>query len=152
MRHIPLLLGITFFVSNYLAAQQGEADARELQEIEAVVNSYSQARTGGDSLLLSQILTAETDQLVSSGVWRKGKEEAMRGMGRSSENNPGTRTLEVEQIRLLTSDCAIADARYEIKNEDGTERKMWSTFLLVRTPQGWKISAIRNMLPARATN
>jgi hypothetical protein len=117
-----------------------------------VVNSYSQARTGGDSLLLSQILTAETDQLVSSGVWRKGKEEAMRGMGRSSENNPGTRTLEVEQIRLLTSDCAIADARYEIKNEDGTERKMWSTFLLVRTPHGWKISAIRNMLPARATN
>jgi hypothetical protein len=27
---------------------------------------------------------------------------------------------------------------------------MWSTFLMVRQPDGWRIAAIRNMLPAPA--
>ncbi|TDI72183.1 MAG: DUF4440 domain-containing protein, partial [Bacteroidetes bacterium] len=33
-------------------------------------------------------------------------------------------------------------------NADGTARKMWSTFIVVRNEDGWKIAAIRNMLPA----
>ena len=52
--------------------------------------------------------------------------------------------VNVETIRFLTKDTAIADGRYEIN-----DRKMWSTFLMVRTPDGWKIGAIRNMLPAK---
>jgi len=40
------------------------------------------------------------------------------------------------------------DARYEIQNADGTTRKMWDTFIVVLDNDAWKISAIRNMLPA----
>jgi uncharacterized protein (TIGR02246 family) len=152
MKDILLIMGITLCFVQKTAAQPGETGTKVQQEIEAVVNSYSKARTDQDSVLLDDILTADIDQLVSSGVWRRGRDEAVRGMGRSSVNNPGTRTLTVENTRLLTPDCAIADARYVIENGDGTSRKMWSTFLLVRTSKGWKISAIRNMLPAPSTN
>jgi hypothetical protein len=38
---------------------------------------------------------------------------------------------------------ALADGRYEIG-----DRKMWTSFVMVREKDGWKISAIRNMLPA----
>lgn len=148
MRHILLIIGFTFGLAHYLSAQQGKPNARAQREIEAVVDSYSRARTGKDTVLLDHILTTDIDQLVSSGVWRMGKAEAMQGMNQSSENNPGSRTITVERVRLLTADCAVADARYIIRNEDDSARKMWSTFLLVRTNAGWKISAIRNMLPA----
>jgi len=67
---------------------------------------------------------------------------------KSSGSNPGTRTLKIENIRMLNNTCAIVDCRYEIQNTDGTMRKMWSTFIVVAEMKIWKISAIRNMLPA----
>lgn len=118
------------------------------QEIYALIAAYSLARETQDSLLLKRILTEDIDQLVSSGEWRKGIGEALQGMRRSSEANPGTRTLTVEHLRFLGSKCAIADARYEIRNSQGTTRRMWSTFVVVRHQGRWKITAIRNMLPS----
>jgi len=70
-------------------------------------------------------------------------------MLRSSESNPGSRKLIIEKIRFITTESAIVDARYEIQNPDGTVRKMWSTFVVVRENKMWKITAIRNMLPSR---
>jgi len=86
--------------------------------------------------------------LVSSGTWRYGKNACMHGMMQSSENHPGERSLTIEKIRLLNSSAAIVDTRYEIKNGDGSTRKMWSTFIVVLDGKSWKISGIRNMLPA----
>ena len=90
----------------------------------------------------------DVDQLVSTGEWRKGIRAAVDGMVKSSASKPGTRTLTVESIRMLDTNAAIVDCRYEIQNEDDTYRKMWSTFLAVREKTAWKIAAIRNMLPA----
>ena len=117
--------------------------------IVALINSYSLARENRDSVSLSQILTQDIDQLVSNGEWRSGIEAATKGMQRSSANNGGKRTLTVDKIRFPHKKVAIADARYEIENADGTSRKMWSTFVVVQQKGEWKISAIRNMLPAR---
>ena len=69
-------------------------------------------------------------------------------MLQSSENNPGTRKLIIEKMRFFNSESGIVDARYEIQNADGTVRKMWSTFIVVYTENMWKITGIRNMLPA----
>ncbi len=69
------------------------------------------ARAKKDTLLLRNILTEDIDQLVSSGKWRKGKEESMKGMLQSSENNPGTRTLNIENIRLLNPQCGNSRCR-----------------------------------------
>jgi len=99
-------------------------------------------------VLLKEILVKDIDQLVSSGVWRNGIAAAVKGMMESSTENPGDRTLKVESIRFLDPEVAIVDCRYEIKNTNGTIRKMWSTFMVVVETEQWKIAAIRNMLPA----
>ena len=100
-----------------------------------------------DTVLLKSILTPDVDQLVSTGEWRNGVSASVKGMLRSSASSPGTRTLNIEKIRLLNANCALVDCKYEIKNTDGTPRKMWSTFIAVTDKGAWKISAIRNMLP-----
>ena len=67
----------------------------------------------------------------------------------SSGRTGGSRSITVEGVRLLNADTAIADGRYELTGLAGGEsRRMWSTFVLVRTRKGWRIAAIRNMLPA----
>ncbi len=68
-------------------------------------------------------------------------------MLRSSNRNPGQRTITVEQIRFLDSEVAVVDTRYKIQLEDGDVRNLWSTFLVVRQEGEWKIAAIRNMSP-----
>ncbi len=118
------------------------------QDLHALINQYTEAREKKDTVLLKNILTADVDQLVSSGEWRNGVKGSIGGMVRSSERNPGTRRLSIEKIRILNTGSAIVDARYEIENPDGTTRKMWSTFIVIQQEGRWKIAAIRNMLPA----
>lgn len=113
-----------------------------------LVAKYAEARDKADTILLKSIITEDMDQLVSSGEWRYGMDAAVKGMIGSSQANPGERILKVERVRYLSEQTGIADARYTIKNEDGSERKMWSTFVAVKKGKNWKISAIRNMLPA----
>lgn len=130
-------------------AQQNEPTDKQKKEITALIDKYSLARENKDTVLLKAILTSDVDQLVSTGEWRNGVQSSVKGMLRSSAAAPGTRTLVVEKIRLVTSGSAIVDCRYEIQNEDGSPRKMWSTFVVVSEKNVWKISAIRNMLPTR---
>ncbi len=99
-------------------------------------------------MLLKTILTTDVDQLVSTGEWRNGIGASVEGMLKSSGNSPGTRTLNIEKIRLLNQNSAIVDCKYEIQDKDGTTRKMWSTFIVLSDKKVWKISAIRNMMPA----
>lgn len=128
--------------------QQKEPTDKQKKDITSLIDKYSLARENKDTVLLKTILTPDVDQLVSTGEWRDGIQTAVKGMLRSSAAAPGTRTLTVEKVRLVTSNSAIVDCRYEIRNDDGSLRKMWSTFVVVSEKGGWKISAIRNMLPS----
>lgn len=117
--------------------------------ITELIGNYSEAREKRDTVLLKTILTSDVDQLVSTGEWRDGVASAVKGMQRSSAGNPGTRILVVDKIRLIDAGSALVDCRYEIKNDDGSIRKMWSTFIVVNAKNNtWRIAAIRNMLPA----
>jgi hypothetical protein len=141
-----LLLLLSNAVAGY--AQFAKLTDRQRQSITAVINQYSQARESRDTLLLKKILTIDVDQLVSTGEWRTGMAEAVQGMMKSSSSNPEHRTLTVDKIRLVTTNSAIVDCRYEIANANGDPKKMWSSFIVVADKGVWKISAIRNMLPA----
>lgn len=143
---ITICLIASAFAAN---AQSIQITTQQRQDITAVIDSYSLARENRDTVLLKQILIPEVDQLVSNGEWRNGIASSVQGMLASSANAPGTRTLTVDRIRLLSAGTAIVDCRYEIQNADGSSRKMWSTFVLVLDRDKWKIAAIRNMLPAR---
>ena len=125
------------------------AGSQDEQAIKDLVAAYAAARESRDSAAIRKLFTEDADQLVSSGVWRRGRESLVQGMLGSSQRNPGTRTLTVQTVRFPTPDVAVADARYVIKDTGGAgDRRMWSTFLCVRTETGWRIAAIRNMLPA----
>jgi hypothetical protein len=129
-----------------LAQTKQEDQAR--RDILRLIDQYSLSRESQDTTLLKTLLTEDIDQLVSTGEWRRGFAGSFAGMIRSSSTNSGDRTLTVDQLRFISSDIAIVDARYEIKNAGGNVRKMWSTFVVVRDKKEWKITAIRNMLPA----
>jgi hypothetical protein len=66
----------------------------------------------------------------------------------SSARTSGVRTIEVETVRFVSADVAVADGRYEIAGPEGTPpRRMWTTFVMARQGGAWRISAIRNMRP-----
>ena len=147
MKKTMLFLLFYSVVVSAVYSQQKEPSDKQKKDITALIDKYSLARENKDTVLLKAILTTDVDQLVSTGEWRNGVQSSVKGMLRSSAATPGTRTLTVEKIRLISSTSAIVDCRYEIENADGTPRKMWSTFIVVSEKAGWKISAIRNMLP-----
>jgi hypothetical protein len=148
MKTVFLFLPTIFLGGIVSYCQHRSPDETQRKAIVSLIDQYSGAREKSDTVLLKKILTDDIDQLVSTGEWRNGIRAAVEGMLRSSGNNPGTRTLRVENIRMLSSSSAVADCRYEIQNTDGTMRRMWSTFIVVLENKTWKISAIRNMLPS----
>jgi hypothetical protein len=147
MKNICFLLVIIVSASVGYGQQANLADSQR-KDITALIAQYSHVRESRDTVMLKKILTTDIDQLVSTGEWRSGIGAAVKGMMKSSTNNPGSRTLTVDKIRLITPVCAIVDCRYEIANANGNTRKMWSSFIVVADKGLWKISAIRNMLPA----
>ena len=132
----------------FLYGQNNTVADHHRKAITFLIDQYSEAREKRDTALLKTILSADEDQLVSTGEWRNGIGTAVQGMLKSSASSPGTRTLKVDKIRMLTPATAIVDCKYEIQNTDSTMRRMWSTFIIVAEKEAWKISAIRNMLPA----
>jgi len=148
MKNCLFLLLLKVTTITVLHAQNTVPADKEKKDIYALIDKYSEAREKKDTILLKNILTTDVDQLVSTGEWRNGVASSVKGMLSSSANSPGTRTLTVDKLRMLNATTAIVDCRYEIKNADNTPRKMWSTFIVVSDKGLWKISAIRNMLPA----
>lgn len=112
-----------------------------------VVKRYVDARDARDAKAIEALFTADADQLVSSGVWRRGRAEVVKGTLASSEAAGGKRTIAVQTVRFLSPDVALADGPYEIAGA-AEARKMWTSITVVRKPEGWRIAAIRNMLPA----
>lgn len=136
-----------------IVASQGNRGAaqvvRDETAVRDAVKQYLDARDRRDMDALRALFTEDADQLVSSGEWRKGREAIVRGTLQSSAQTTGTRTIVIQNVRFPGPDVAIADGPYEIAGgQDTAARKMWSSFVMVRTAGGWKISAIRNMLPA----
>ena len=148
MKSIFLLLTFTVTSIFFLYGQNIMPGDKQRKDIYSLIDKYSQAREKRDTVLLKTILTTDVDQLVSTGEWRIGIDASVKGMLNSSANSPGTRTLNIEKLRLLNVNSAIVDCKYEIQNADGTIRKMWSIFIVASYKGIWKISAIRNMLPA----
>jgi uncharacterized protein (TIGR02246 family) len=117
--------------------------------VRAIVRKYMDARDRQDAHALEALFTADADQLVSSGEWRKGRAELVKGTLASSQSTGGKRTITVTSVRFLAPGVAIADGHYDLTGLAGGEnRNMWTTLVVTRDTNGWRIAAIRNMLPA----
>jgi len=88
-----LLLGLLLF--------DVERDVRE------VVSRYVNAREQRDPAAAAALFTADADQLVSSGEWRKGRDALVKGAMASSQTSTGKRTIEIESVRFLAPTVAI---------------------------------------------
>jgi uncharacterized protein (TIGR02246 family) len=140
------LVALAFFIPG--ADQAGSTGAsKDDRAVRAVVRQYVEAREARDPKAVAALFTADADQLVSSGEWRLGRDNVVTGSLASSAQTGGKRTIDVERVRLVSSEVAIADGRYAIVG-DGNDRRMWSTFVMVKASGSWRIAAIRNMLPA----
>jgi uncharacterized protein (TIGR02246 family) len=125
------------------------AQSAEETQIRDVIRKYVDAREKRDAKAVEGLFTADADQLTSSGDWRKGRPDVVKGTIASSQNTGGTRTITIETVRVIAPGVAIADGRYEIAGlAGGGTRSMWTSFTLAHAAEGWRIAAIRNMLPA----
>ncbi|MGH9163365.1 MAG: YybH family protein [Vicinamibacteraceae bacterium] len=151
--HAAGLLAVLAFVTLRAApagAQTAGSAAADEAAIRALVAKYVEAREQRGAEAIQALFTEDADQLTSSGEWRRGRDNVVRGALASSRRTGGTRTITVERVRALGPDLAIADGRYEIADlPAGGNRQMWTTFIMARHADGWRIAAIRNMLPAR---
>ena len=116
------------------------------------MQQYVDAREARDPQAIEALFTSDADQLVSDGTWRRGRDELVRGMLGSSQRTGGRRSIGIESVRLLAPDVALVDGRYKQTGLAGDrDREMWTTIVLKHEPKGWRIAAIRNMLPAVPT-
>jgi uncharacterized protein (TIGR02246 family) len=130
------------------AQSPGSASADEAAVRTAVAN-YMNARELRDPKAIEALFTADADQHTTGGEWRRGRAQVVRGTLESSKRNPGTRAIKVSSVRFVTPDVAIADGPYEI-SAGGNVRRMWTTIVLKREQDAWRIAAIRNAVPTSA--
>ncbi len=145
---------MAFFAYVLLAAMtygQVPQNNSDDEAIRTLVAKYMEARNGRDPQATRALFISDADQLVSTGEWRKGIDALVRGAMASSQKEASKSSITIESIRLIDPDVAIADGRYEtISASTGASRKMWTTLVVKRVGSGWRIAAIRNMLPTAA--
>ncbi len=135
-----MVLSVSAGVAPLRGAEGDEAAVR------ALVARYVEAREARDPAALEALFTEDADQLVSSGEWRRGRAALVPGALASSERTRGVRRIEVDAVRVIAPGVAIADGVYTIT---GSGRPpMRATIVAVQQDGQWRITAIRNMLPA----
>jgi uncharacterized protein (TIGR02246 family) len=127
--------------------RSSDNSASDDASVRAVVASYVDARERQDQAAIGALFTADADQFNTAGEWRRGREAIVRGTQASSQRNSGTRRISLRAVRFPAAGVAIADGDYQIAAAAGAARSMWTTFVLIRQAEGWRIAAIRNALP-----
>ena len=141
MLRVAVVVLALFAATAHAQAPADEAAIRDL------VRRYVNARDLKDPRAIGALFTPDADQHTTSGEWRRGREGIVPGALASSGREPGTRRIEVETLRFLSPDIALADGPYTVTAPDGAVRRMWATLIVQRTDGAWRIAAIRNAAP-----
>ena len=110
--------------------------------VRAVVAKYVEARESKDPAAIGALFTEDADQFNSAGEWRRGREAIVKGTLQSSQRNSGARSITLKAVRFPSPGVAVADGEYGI----GAQR-LWTTLVLTRQGDAWRIAAIRNSTP-----
>ena len=145
-----ILIAVFTLVVPAAAAQAPAAGSNDEAAVRAVVARYVNARELRDPKAIESLFTKDADQHTTGGEWRRGLAEVVKGTLASSQRNPGTRRITVSAVRFITSDVAIADGPYEI-GDGANVRRMWTTIVLKRERDMWRIAAIRNAVPSNTS-
>jgi uncharacterized protein (TIGR02246 family) len=138
---------LLMFLSTAGSAAAQSANPADEAAVREVVRKYTDARELSDPNAIEALFTAEADQYTTSGDWRRGIPQLVKGMLETSARNPGVREITIAAVRFLTPDVAIVDGEYKT----GTDaRRLWTTLIVKREARGWRIAAIRNIAPTAA--
>jgi uncharacterized protein (TIGR02246 family) len=137
-------IGMCILLAAPLLRAQAPAPATDESAVKALIERYVNARDARDAKAVGALLTADADQYTTAGAWRRGHAQVVAGTAESTKQNPGDRSIDIQSIRFVTPDVAIADGHYNIA---GSEVRRWTTIVLKRDAGVWHISAIRNMAP-----
>src|SRR5271154_2050744 len=85
-------LSLIFVPAVLLFGQSDEVAIRQ------VVQKYVDARESMDAKAIEALFTADADQLVSTGEWRKGRGDVVKGTMASSQSSAGKRTITVVSV------------------------------------------------------
>jgi uncharacterized protein (TIGR02246 family) len=118
------------------------SSASDEAAVRAVVAKYVDAREAKDPTAIGVLFTDDADQFNSGGDWRRGRDAIVKGTLQSSQRNSGSRTITVKAVRFPAPGFAIADGEYGIGDQ-----RLWTTLVLSRQGEAWKIEAIRNIAP-----
>ena len=126
-------------------ARPAESDDQAVRD---TISRYVSARNEKAPARIRALFTNDADQLVSSGEWRHGVDQLMQGMRASSNKEQAKSSVAITEVRMIVPDVAIVDGHYRTTSLGGAVREMWTTFIVKKTSEGWRIAAIRNMKPA----
>jgi uncharacterized protein (TIGR02246 family) len=146
-----LLVVLTAVTVPAIASAQGDRAADEAA-IRAVIKAFIDTREANDAAGLAALLTTDVDQRQTSGNMRSGRDAVVSGSMATQQSTGGRRTINVDSLRFVGADVAIADGRYDSTGRaDGSDQLMLTSMVLRRESGAWKIAAIRNMLPNTPT-
>ena len=135
-------------LASIASAQSPAAKPSDEAAVRDIVRRYTEARELSDPKAIEALFTADADQYTTSGEWRRGMAQLVKGMLETSARNPGTRAITIAAVRFVTPDVAIVDGEYKT----GTDaRLVWTTLTVKRDGRAWKIAAIRNIAPTAPT-
>ena len=141
-------LGVFLFIATTVSAAAQAPAAADETAVRDIVRRYTQARELSDPKAIEALFTDDADQYTTSGDWRRGKAQLVKGMLDTSARNPGMRAITIAAVRFVTPDVAIVDGEYQT----GTDaRQLWTTLIVRRVAGGWRIAAIRNAAPTSPT-
>jgi uncharacterized protein (TIGR02246 family) len=141
-------LGVFLFIATTVSAAAQAPAAADETAVRDIVRRYTQARELSDPKAIEALFTDDADQYTTSGDWRRGKAQLVKGMLDTSARNPGVRAITIAAVRFVTPDVAIVDGEYQT----GTDaRQLWTTLIVRRVAGGWRIAAIRNAAPTSPT-
>jgi uncharacterized protein (TIGR02246 family) len=141
---LTILLLVTLFAP--AAAAQTAQSSSDETAIRKIVSDYVNARTLSDPKAIEALFTTDADQHTTGGEWRRGRAQVVAGTLASSKRNPGARSITVSSVRFITPDVAIADGPYLI-GDGANPRRNWTTIVVQRERDRWRIAAIRNASP-----
>ena len=135
---------LCLLVAGSARAQSPVVTASDEAAVRDIVRRYTQARELSDPKAIEALFTADADQYTTSGDWRRGLPQLVKGMLETSARNPGMRAITIAAVRFVSPDVAVVDGEYKT----GTDaRQLWTTLIVKRDPRGWRIAGIRNMAP-----
>lgn len=130
-----------------VAYGQSTAGADEAA-IRRVIQQHDETRTKGDWNAASNLFLEDGATLTSAGEWRRGRAQIAKSGAQAGAGvyKGGKYATKIESVRMLAPTVAIADGTFEISNIGGT-RSGNSTYVLVKSGDGWRIAASRSMVP-----